>query len=76
MSILQLKTDTIDSIPNTQKYQARTELGRRLLAHTCEWCGTQQGQEEKLRENWRAAYTETCTDGSEGRAVKPDAAMY
>jgi group II intron reverse transcriptase/maturase len=47
-STRQLKTDTIDRnrpdiIPNTQKYKGRTELGRRLLAQTCEWCGTQQG---------------------------------
>ncbi len=27
-------------------YNSRTELGRRLLAHTCEWCGTQEGQIE------------------------------
>ena len=50
-STRQLQTDTIDRnrpdiIPNTQKYKARTELGRRLLAQTCEWCGTQQGQIE------------------------------
>jgi len=47
-STRQLKTDTIDRnrpdiIPNTQKYKGRTELGRRLLAQTCEWCGTHQG---------------------------------
>ena len=47
-STRQLKTETIDRnrpdiIPNTQKYQGRTELGRRLLAQTCEWCGTRQG---------------------------------
>jgi group II intron reverse transcriptase/maturase len=47
-STRQLKTEFIDRnlpdiIPNTQKYKARTELGKRLLAQTCEWCGTQQG---------------------------------
>ncbi len=50
-STRQLKTDSLDRnrpdiIPNTQKYKARTELGRRLLAQTCEWCGTHQGQIE------------------------------
>jgi group II intron reverse transcriptase/maturase len=50
-STRQLKTDSInrnhpDIIPNTQKYKARTELGRRLLAQACEWCGTQQGPVE------------------------------
>jgi len=50
-STRQLKTDTIDrghpdAIPNILKYQGRTELGKRLLAQTCEWCGTQHGQIE------------------------------
>jgi group II intron reverse transcriptase/maturase len=32
-----------DLIPNTQMYAGRTELGKRLLANRCEWCGTQNG---------------------------------
>ncbi len=35
-----------DLLPNICMYNSRTELGRRLLAHTCEWCGTQEGQIE------------------------------
>lgn len=35
-----------DLIPVTWQYKSRTELGQRLLAHECEWCGTQQGQIE------------------------------
>ena len=31
--------DQPDAIPNTLKYQSRTELGKRLLAERCEWCG-------------------------------------
>jgi hypothetical protein len=27
-------------------YRNRTELGKRLLAHQCEWCGTKLGQIE------------------------------
>lgn len=35
-----------DLIPNTRMYNSRTELGRRLLAQKCEWCGTGEGQIE------------------------------
>jgi len=35
-----------DLIPVTWKYKSRTELGQRLLAQECEWCGTQKGQIE------------------------------
>jgi group II intron reverse transcriptase/maturase len=35
-----------DLVPNICMYNSRTELGRRLLAHTCEWCGTLKGQIE------------------------------
>ncbi|QBD83740.1 group II intron reverse transcriptase/maturase [Ktedonosporobacter rubrisoli] len=35
-----------DLLPNTHPYTSRTELGKRLLAHTCEWCGTSRGQME------------------------------
>ena len=33
----------VDQIPNTWMYRRRTELGQRLRAHRCEWCGTQEG---------------------------------
>jgi group II intron reverse transcriptase/maturase len=36
----------VDLKPNTWMYKNRTELGKRLLAHTCEWCQTRQGQIE------------------------------
>ena len=36
----------VDLKPNTWMYKNRTELGMRLLAHTCEWCQTRQGQIE------------------------------
>lgn len=36
----------LDLKPNTWLYRNRTELGKRLLAHQCEWCGTRQGQIE------------------------------
>ena len=32
-----------DRKPARMMYQTRTELGRRLLAQKCEWCGSQQG---------------------------------
>lgn len=35
-----------DRIPYTRHYRARTELGQRLLANECEWCGTQEGSME------------------------------
>jgi hypothetical protein len=38
--------EQIDQKPNTWKYRARTELGQRLAAHQCEWCGTQEGSIE------------------------------
>ncbi len=36
----------VDQLPNTWKYRATTELGQRLNAQTCEWCGTQEGPME------------------------------
>lgn len=47
-STTQVKRGTItygqpDAIPTTMPYKARTELGRRLLAQVCEWCGTRDG---------------------------------
>ncbi|MBN9389842.1 MAG: hypothetical protein J0I20_17585 [Chloroflexi bacterium] len=50
-STRQLKKDEInynqpDLKPNTAMYRTRTELGKRLLANQCEWCGTEQGQME------------------------------
>jgi group II intron reverse transcriptase/maturase len=33
----------VDVIPSTWKYRGRTELGRRLQAHRCEWCGAKEG---------------------------------
>lgn len=35
-----------DQLPSVQMYKSRTELGKRLLAKECEWCGTHQGQME------------------------------
>ncbi len=35
-----------DVVPNTLKYRSRTELGKRLQAQKCEWCGTQKGTME------------------------------
>ena len=35
-----------DMKPNTLKYKSRTELGKRLRAQKCEWCGTQKGSME------------------------------
>jgi group II intron reverse transcriptase/maturase len=48
-STRQLKRDPItqrnpDNKPNLWLYQGRTELGQRLLAETCEWCGLQPGR--------------------------------
>ncbi len=50
-STRQLKKDEInynqpDLKPNTAMYRNRNELGKRLLANQCEWCGTEQGQME------------------------------
>lgn len=36
----------IDLKPSTWMYQGRMELGQRLRAHQCEWCGTQEGSME------------------------------
>lgn len=33
----------VDQLPHTWKYRSTTELGQRLAAKTCEWCGTQEG---------------------------------
>ena len=33
----------VDVIPSTWGYRGRTELGRRLQAQQCEWCGTRAG---------------------------------
>ena len=35
-----------DVKPNTLKYKSRTELGKRLRAQKCEWCGVQKGSME------------------------------
>jgi group II intron reverse transcriptase/maturase len=47
-STRQLKREAItyrdpDIVPSTLKYRAQTELGQRLSARECEWCGTQEG---------------------------------
>ena len=34
----------MDLQPNTWKYQSRNELGKRLLADKCEWCGISGAQ--------------------------------
>jgi group II intron reverse transcriptase/maturase len=33
----------LDRLPATMKYKSRTELGKRLCANQCEWCGTREG---------------------------------
>jgi len=33
----------LDGIPSTWQYRNKTELGQRLCANQCEWCGTRQG---------------------------------
>jgi hypothetical protein len=33
----------VDAKPETGMYRGRTELGQRLLAQQCEWCGTTKG---------------------------------
>jgi group II intron reverse transcriptase/maturase len=38
--------EQVDHKPNTWVYHARTELGQRLSAQQCEWCGTQEGPME------------------------------
>jgi group II intron reverse transcriptase/maturase len=39
-------TWNVDQKPNTKLYRARTELGQRLKANQCEWCGTGKGHME------------------------------
>lgn len=36
----------VDKIPSTWQFRARTELGKRLLANECGWCGTTEGYME------------------------------
>ncbi len=36
----------VDRIPHTWQYQSPSELGMRLNANQCEWCGTTQGKME------------------------------
>src|SRR6266487_57704 len=36
----------VDLLPETGMYQSRNELGKRLLAHECEWCGIPDSQVE------------------------------
>ena len=36
----------VDNQPNTWVFRGRTELGQRLEANQCEWCGTQTGRME------------------------------
>jgi group II intron reverse transcriptase/maturase len=36
----------LDHPPNTRQYRNRTELGQRLNAKRCEWCGTREGSFE------------------------------
>ena len=36
----------VDLKPNTWKYRAHSELGQRLMAQKCEWCGTEEGPME------------------------------
>ncbi len=35
--------ERVDHKPETWAYRSRSELGQRLSAHQCEWCGTQEG---------------------------------
>ena len=34
----------VDSQPNTWKFRSRSELGQRLRANQCEWCGSREGK--------------------------------
>jgi len=36
----------VDQIPNTMVFRGHTELGQRLMAQKCEWCGTEEGTME------------------------------
>lgn len=38
----------LDLLPNTAMYRGTTELGKRLLAQTCEWCGTRRTQNRQI----------------------------
>jgi group II intron reverse transcriptase/maturase len=38
-----ITSGNVDLKPNTWIYRRRTELGQRLQAHQCEWCGTKKG---------------------------------
>lgn len=35
--------ETLDRTPSTWQYRSKTELGQRLSAYQCEWCGTKEG---------------------------------
>jgi group II intron reverse transcriptase/maturase len=35
--------EDVDRIPSTWHYRNKTELGQRMRANECEWCGTRQG---------------------------------
>ena len=35
--------ETLDRTPSTWQYRGKTELGQRLSAYQCEWCGTKEG---------------------------------
>jgi len=41
-----VKFGPVDEKPRTWIYQSRNELGKRLLAHECEWCGIRGSQVE------------------------------
>ena len=34
--------ESVDRVPSTWQYRSKTELGQRLLANECEWCGTRE----------------------------------
>jgi group II intron reverse transcriptase/maturase len=38
--------ESVDCIPSTWQYRSKTELGQRLRASECEWCGTRDGSFE------------------------------
>ena len=41
-----LLSEHLDHPPTTWQYRNKTELGQRLRANECEWCGTRQGSFE------------------------------
>ena len=41
-----IRYDPVDLKPKTWMYQSRNELGKRLLANECEWCGIRGSQVE------------------------------